>query len=170
MEFCLRENSTSGFGQGLFHLSIVGIAWHVLFFLYNAPRLSPDHWFEKGIGDMGQSMGVTVTGMLLLRMVDLRNETGAFESFAYKQLFFEPIVGGGLFTAAAALIVRFGLGGMLLITGGAAGVLAGHGRRPHAAAAQGSAPNVRKFCVVKAPNNKRYLLGGIKTAEVYRKG
>ncbi|MEM1242613.1 MAG: sodium:glutamate symporter, partial [Cyanobacteria bacterium P01_H01_bin.26] len=62
---------------------------------------------------------VTATGILLLRMVDPHNDSGAFESFAYKQLFFEPIVGGGLFTAAApALIVRFGLGGMLLITGG----------------------------------------------------
>lgn len=100
-------------------LSVVGIAWNVLFFLYFAPRIFPDSWFEKGIGDMGQSMGVTATGILLLRMVDPHNDTGAFESFAYKQLFFEPIVGGGLFTAAApALIVRFGLGGMLLITGG----------------------------------------------------
>ena len=100
-------------------LSIVGITWNVLFFLYFAPRVFPDHWFEKGIGDMGQSMGVTATGILLLRMVDPNNESGAFESFAYKQLFFEPIVGGGLFTAAApALIMRFGLGGMLLLTGG----------------------------------------------------
>ncbi|MGF1458402.1 MAG: hypothetical protein ACFBSG_05180 [Leptolyngbyaceae cyanobacterium] len=48
-----------------------------------------------------------------------RSRSGAFESIAYKQLFFEPIVGGGLFTAAApALIARFGLGTMLLITGG----------------------------------------------------
>lgn len=100
-------------------LSAFGIAWNVLFFLYYAPRIFPDHWFEKGIGDLGQSMGVTATGILLLRMVDPQSESGAFESFAYKQLFFEPIVGGGLFTAAApALIVRFGLGGTMLITGG----------------------------------------------------
>ncbi|MEO0348545.1 MAG: sodium/glutamate symporter [Cyanobacteria bacterium P01_A01_bin.15] len=100
-------------------LSVVGITWNILFFLYYAPRIFPDHWFEKGIGDLGQSMGVTATGILLLRMVDPYNDSGAFESFAYKQLFFEPIVGGGLFTAAApALIVRFGLGGMLLITSG----------------------------------------------------
>ena len=100
-------------------LSVVGIAWNVLFFLYYAPRIFPDHWFEKGIGDMGQSMGVTATGILLLRMVDPQNQSGAFESFAYKQLFFEPIVGGGLFTAAApALIARLGLGPTLLITGG----------------------------------------------------
>lgn len=100
-------------------LSIAGIAWNVLFFLYYAPRIFPTHWFEKGIGDVGQSMGVTATGILLLRMVDPDNRSGAFESFAYKQLFFEPIVGGGLFTAAApALIVRLGLLPTLLITGG----------------------------------------------------
>ena len=90
-------------------LSIVGIAWNVLAFIYLAPKILPVYWFERGIGDMGQSMGVTATGILLIRMVDPENRTGAFESFAYKQLFFEPIVGGGLFTAAApALLVRFG--------------------------------------------------------------
>jgi ESS family glutamate:Na+ symporter len=52
-------------------------------------------------------------------MVDPDNRSGAFESFAYKQLFFEPIVGGGLFTAAApSLIARFGLVSILLLTGG----------------------------------------------------
>lgn len=100
-------------------LSVVGILWNVLIFLWWAPRIFPSYWFEKGIGDMGQSMGVTATGILLLRMVDPDNSTGAFEGFAYKQLFFEPIVGGGLFTAAApALISRLGLLPVLLITGG----------------------------------------------------
>ena len=98
-------------------LSIVGIAWNVLAFVYLAPRILPIYWFERGIGDMGQSMGVTATGILLIRMVDPENRTGAFESFAYKQLFFEPIVGGGLFTAAApALIDRFGSVSILLLT------------------------------------------------------
>lgn len=90
-------------------LAIVGITWNVLAFVYLAPKILPVYWFERGVGDMGQSMGVTATGILLIRMVDPDNRTGAFESFAYKQLFFEPIVGGGLFTAAApALIVKFG--------------------------------------------------------------
>ena len=90
-------------------LAIVGILWNVLAFVFLAPRILPVYWFERGIGDMGQSMGVTATGILLIRMVDAENRTGAFESFAYKQLFFEPIVGGGLFTAAApALIAQFG--------------------------------------------------------------
>ena len=98
-------------------LAIMGIIWNVLAFIYLAPRIIPVYWFERGIGDMGQSMGVTATGILLIRMVDADNSTGAFESFAYKQLFFEPIVGGGLFTAAApALIVQFGSVSVLLLT------------------------------------------------------
>lgn len=109
-----------GANLGIFlTLSIVGIVWNVLAFIYLAPRILPIYWFERGIGDMGQSMGVTATGILLIRMVDSENRTGAFESFAYKQLFFEPIVGGGLFTAAApALITQFGLVSILLLTSG----------------------------------------------------
>ena len=100
-------------------LAIVGIAWNVLAFIYLAPRILPVYWFERGIGDMGQSMGVTATGILLIRMVDPKNRTGAFESFAYKQLFFEPIVGGGLFTAAApALINQFGSVSIFFLTAG----------------------------------------------------
>ena len=100
-------------------LSIVGIAWNVLSFVYIAPKIIPVYWFERGMGDMGQSMGVTATGILLIRMVDPQNRTGAFESFAYKQLFFEPIVGGGLFTAAApALLAKFGSIPVLIGTAG----------------------------------------------------
>ncbi|HBL12336.1 MAG TPA: sodium:glutamate symporter [Cyanobacteria bacterium UBA11162] len=100
-------------------LSLGGITWNVFGFLYLAPRLFPSYWFERGICDMGQSMGVTATGLLLLRMVDPDNRSGAFESFAYKQLLFEPIVGGGLFTAAAPVLInRFGLVSVLLLTGG----------------------------------------------------
>ncbi len=87
-------------------LSIGGIAWNLFVMLYFAPRILPTFWFERGIGDMGQSMGVTSTGLLLIRMVDPRNQSGALESFAYKQILFEPIVGGGLFTAAAPILIR----------------------------------------------------------------
>lgn len=86
-------------------LSIAGITWNIFAFLFFAPRLLPTYWFERGIGDMGQSMGVTATGLLLLQMVDPDNRTGALESFAYKQLLFEPIMGGGFFTAAAPIFI-----------------------------------------------------------------
>jgi len=90
-------------------LAVTGIAWNVFALLVLAPRLIPLNWFERGIGDFGQSLGVTVTGLLLMRMADPTNESGALESFGYKQLLFEPIVGGGLFTAASLpLIAQFG--------------------------------------------------------------
>ncbi|NES00220.1 MAG: sodium:glutamate symporter [Symploca sp. SIO1B1] len=98
-------------------LSVVGITWNILCFIYLAPRIIPTYWFERGIGDVGQSMGVTATGLLLMQMVDPQKRSGAFESFAYKQLFFEPIVGGGLFTAAApTLISQFGPIPVLILT------------------------------------------------------
>lgn len=98
-------------------LSVTGITWNLFVFVVLAPRIMPTYWFERGIGDMGQSMGVTSTGLLLIRMVDPTNHSGALESFAYKQLFFEPIVGGGLFTAAApVLVVQFGAPAILLLT------------------------------------------------------
>jgi ESS family glutamate:Na+ symporter len=100
-------------------LAAGGIIWNVMGVLVLAPRLFPSHWFPRAIGDFGQSTGVTVTGLLLIRMADPGNRSGAMESFGYKQLVFEPIVGGGLFTAASVpLIARFGPGAVLAITGG----------------------------------------------------
>lgn len=98
-------------------LALAGITWNIIAFVYLAPRIIPINWFERGLGDMGQSMGVTATGILLIRMVDPDNKTAAMSSFAYKQLFFEPIVGGGLFTAAApVLITQFGSISILILT------------------------------------------------------
>lgn len=100
-------------------LAAAGIFWNVTAVLVLAPRLIPYNWFERGIGDFGQSTGVTVTGLLLMRMADPPNKSGALESFGYKQLLFEPIVGGGLFTAASLpLIVEFGPRFVLMLTGG----------------------------------------------------
>jgi ESS family glutamate:Na+ symporter len=98
-------------------LAAFGVAWNVLGFIFLAPRLIPSFWFERGIADFGQSMGVTATGLVLLQMVDKDNRSGAYESFGYKQLFFEPIVGGGVFTGAApTLIAEFGAFPILLLT------------------------------------------------------
>lgn len=86
-------------------LAGAGVLWVLFMFVWYAPRIFPSFWFAKGIGDFGQSMGVTSTGILLMRMVDGDNRTGAFESFAYKQIFFEPILGGGLITALSPLLI-----------------------------------------------------------------
>ncbi|MFP3360818.1 sodium:glutamate symporter, partial [Planococcus sp. SIMBA_143] len=71
-------------------LAVAGISWNLFGFLMLAPKIIPDYWFERGIGDFGQSMGVTATGLLLMRIVDPDNESPAFEAFGYKQLVYEP--------------------------------------------------------------------------------
>jgi ESS family glutamate:Na+ symporter len=80
---------------------IAGIGWNVLCLTMLARRAFKDAWFERGIAEMGQSMGVTATGLLLLRTVDPNYETEAAEAFASKQLLHEPIMGGGLWTGSA---------------------------------------------------------------------
>lgn len=86
-------------------LCVFGIALNVGLLLWLAPRVIPDYWFERGIGDFGQSMGVTATGLILMRIVDPDAESPAFEAFGYKQLVFEPFFGGGLITAAAVPLI-----------------------------------------------------------------
>lgn len=90
-------------------LAVAGIVWNVFVFFYFAPRFIPRYWFERGIADFGQSMGVTATGLMLLRMADPEAKSPAYEAFGYKQLVFEPFFGGGLVTAASIpLIVQLG--------------------------------------------------------------
>jgi ESS family glutamate:Na+ symporter len=82
-------------------LIAAGILWNVFCLVVLARRAFKDAWFERGIAEMGQSMGVTATGLLLLRVVDPDYETEAAEAFAAKQLLHEPFMGGGLWTGAA---------------------------------------------------------------------
>jgi len=86
-------------------LALVGISWNVLAFLILARRMLPDYWFERGVVDLVQSMGVTPTGLLLLRFADPYDRSPALKAFGYKQLMFEPIVGGGLFTALSVPLI-----------------------------------------------------------------
>ncbi|EGD73561.1 hypothetical protein PTSG_13245 [Salpingoeca rosetta] len=81
---------------------LVGVTWiwHLLCFRFLAPILLPDYWVQRSLAELGQSMGVTSTGLLLLRMTDPENQTPALAAFSYKQLLHEPIVGGGLWTAS----------------------------------------------------------------------
>ncbi len=85
-----------------FFIIVLGaILWNVFCVLWLAPRILPDAWFERAIAEMGQSMGVTATGMLLLRVVDPEAETKATSAFGYKQLLHEPFMGGGVWTSIA---------------------------------------------------------------------
>lgn len=84
---------------------VLGVAWIVFGFLVLAPRMFKTYWFEKGMTNMGQSMGMTATGLLLGRLSDPVNKSGARESFAYKQLVFEPFMGGGLVTVGSVIVL-----------------------------------------------------------------
>ena len=90
-------------------LCVAGIAINVFLLLWMVPRTIPSYWLERGIGDFGQSMGVTATGLILMRIVDPEGKSPAFEAFGYKQLVFEPFFGGGLITALSVpIIFQFG--------------------------------------------------------------
>lgn len=91
-------------------LAVSGIVWILFGFLVFAPRMFRYNWFQNGIVNMGQSMGMTATGLLFLHMVDPEDKTSSMESFGYKQLLFEPLMGGGIVTALSMpLILAWGL-------------------------------------------------------------
>jgi len=101
-------------------LIAAGILWNVFCVGVLARRMLPDAWFERSIAELGQSMGVTATGLLLLRVVDPDYETPAADAFACKQIIHEPFMGGGLWTSTVIpLIAIIGAGRVLLIASGA---------------------------------------------------
>lgn len=90
-------------------LAVAGLAWCVGGFLLLAPRIVPSYPYQRGLADFGQSTGMTVTGLLLVRVADPGGHTRAVEGFGYKQLLFEPFVGGGIFTAVSVpLLAQLG--------------------------------------------------------------
>lgn len=90
-------------------LTLAGFAWILFGFLVLAPRMFSAYWFERGLTNMGQSMGMTATGLLLGRMADPSNKSKARESFGYKQLMFEPFMGGGIVTVGSVIFIyQFG--------------------------------------------------------------
>jgi ESS family glutamate:Na+ symporter len=88
-----------------------GLVWSIFLLMVVAPKLFKSAWFECAIAEFGQGLGVTATGLMLLRTVDPESKTVAAASFGYKQLIHEPFMGGGLWTALALTLV-FSIGWM----------------------------------------------------------
>ena len=86
-------------------LYIAGVIWLVGCFVILARKMFAEYWFQNAIVSFGQSMGMTATGLLFAQMVDPKNRTNAVESFGYKQLLFEPLMGGGIVTALSMPII-----------------------------------------------------------------
>ncbi|MCR6105274.1 sodium:glutamate symporter [Salipaludibacillus agaradhaerens] len=90
-------------------MAVFAIGWNLFAFLVIAPRIMPDYWFERAIGDLGQAMGMSAAGLLLIKLADPDTKSPAKEGFSYKQLLLDIFVGGGLVTAASVpLIVAVG--------------------------------------------------------------
>ncbi len=90
-------------------IMFTGIAWMLFATLVIAPRMFPNNWFERGITEYGMQTGVTAMGLLLLRLVDPMYKTDTATAFGFKQMIYEPFLGGGLITALAPFII-FNLG------------------------------------------------------------
>lgn len=106
--------------QALLIIILLGAALSVCMVIFVAPRIFRESWFECSIAEFGQSLGVTATGLLLLRATDPEGKTCATQAFGYKQLLHEPIMGGGLWTAMAlTLLYKLGWQTMLIISASA---------------------------------------------------
>ncbi len=103
--------------QAMLVLIILGTLLSLFMVIVVARHLFRESWFECAIAEFGQSLGVTATGLLLLRAADPESRTKATQAFGYKQLLHEPIMGGGLWTALALpLLYKFGWQTMLIIS------------------------------------------------------
>ena len=97
-------------------LYATGVIWTLAVFFVLARRMFRRYWFQNAIISFGQGMGMTATGLLFAQMVDPKNRTNAVEAFGYKQLMFEPLMGGGIVTALSMpLIILVGLPTFTLI-------------------------------------------------------
>jgi len=100
------------------------------------PRIHRKDWFEHAIADFGQSQGNVATGFVLAEMVDPARRTTTANDYGYKQLPYEPLLGGGILTALCVpLITGWGLLPFTVVSGlvaaalGVWGCLRRRGRR-----------------------------------------
>lgn len=86
-------------------LTALAFAWSVIGMLWLGPRIHGANWFEHSIADYGQSQGNVATGFVLADMADPDRSTTAARSYGYKQLIYEPFLGGGALTALSIPII-----------------------------------------------------------------
>ena len=98
----------------------VGLLWSLWSACWLAKRMFREDWFERSICEFGQFTGVTATGLMLLRTVDPESRTSASAVFGCKQLFHEPVMGGGVWTALAVpLVFKLGPWPVIILCAGA---------------------------------------------------
>lgn len=82
------------------------LMWQVIAFLFFAPRMLPDFWTERACAEFGVGTATTSIGLMLMRSIDPEFETPAVRAFAAKQLFTEPLLGGGLITSLMLPLIK----------------------------------------------------------------
>ncbi|CAK0884763.1 unnamed protein product [Prorocentrum cordatum] len=95
--------------------SVAAIAWGFVALFMLARIMLKDYWLERGLIELGLSMGSTATGLMLLRMADPENRTPVLRQFGFKQIVHVMFVGGGAYDASALLIIQ--MGGVWLLFG-----------------------------------------------------
>jgi len=95
----------------------IGVSWSLVSLLWWGRRFHRRHWFEHAIADFGQSQGNVATGFVLADMVDPQRRTGTANDYGYKQLPYEPFLGGGIVTALSVPLI--GSLGLPVFTAGA---------------------------------------------------
>lgn len=88
-----------------FLLMLVGILWLIFVLFVFAPRMFPKNWVERGVTEFGMQSGVTAMGLLLLKLVDSEYKTDTASAFGFKQIIYEPFLGGGFITALSPFII-----------------------------------------------------------------
>ncbi|HMR47679.1 MAG TPA: sodium/glutamate symporter [Arachnia sp.] len=86
-------------------LTVLSVAWSVLGMLYLGPLIHRKNWFEHAIADYGQSQGNVATGFVLADMADPQRTTNVANAYGYKQLTYEPLLGGGIISAFSVTVV-----------------------------------------------------------------
>lgn len=82
-----------------------GVAYNVAIYFVLARHFFGRHWKYRALGELGQSMGTTAIGLILIKRAGT-NADDYIRSFSYKQPLYEPIVGGGLVTGMALPLIR----------------------------------------------------------------
>ncbi|MEB3334906.1 MAG: sodium/glutamate symporter [Cyanobacteriota bacterium] len=107
---CLDLTSLAQLWKPLLVLGLAGLLWNLLVVLGPGRWMLPPPWFQRGLVDFGQGTGVAASGLLLLNMVDPRDQNNVLTPFSIKQLLLQPLVAGGVITVVAPLAVdRWGL-------------------------------------------------------------
>ncbi len=109
--------------QALSIICLTGIGWNLCVLFFIGPKVYRKPWHAYGMGDLGGGTATTASGIMLIKVVDPKQNTDALNSYADKQPFYEPIMGGGLVTAMALPTVA--LLGPWVALGIAAGILLG---------------------------------------------